>query len=331
MMGRSVSVKPGGASRGRRGWELAVMSAVLIAGAARAQTAPAPAPSGDFPVSNAEADILHWVVTRTSIARSSILMIEPRAVVALAGRSPVGATGDLAHAEVREELIGPDAKTRSASFSVDLDCAGRRFRIIQRKTYALPDLHGEAQDNPQPAPWAEVNEGAPVAKAWKAVCTNDFVFPYAPQQTASAASSLQRPIATALPSSPPALKPAARPAPEAPIRRLATAAPPPASPKPAPAAKLADSVTGASGGAFEVVLGSYTIRDNAVAASAKVDKALAGEMAGHRKALIAATVKGQAYTVLTVSGFATPTDAADFCRSAKAIALACMVKKGGPG
>ncbi len=79
------------------------------------------------------------------------------------------------------------------------------------------------------------------------------------------------------------------------------------------------------------MLGSYTVRDNAVAASAKIDKALAGQMTGHRKALVAATVKGQAYTVLTVSGFATPTDAADFCRSAKAIPLACMVKKGAPG
>ncbi len=321
-MGRTVSVRQDGKSQAAHAGSLAAASALLFAGAATAQTLPAAAPGGDFPASNAEADILHWVATRTTITKSSILMVEPRAVVALASRSPAGTPGALAHAEVREELIGQDAKTRSASFSVDLDCAGRRFRIIQRKTYALPDLRGEAQDNPQPAPWAEVNEGAPVAKAWKAVCTNDFVFPYASQQTASGASSLQRPIATALPSTPPAPKSMTRPAPEAPVRRLATAAPPP---------KLADSEAGASGGAFEAVLGSYTVRDNAVAASAKIDKALAGQMAGHRKALVAATVKGQAYTVLTVSGFATPTDAADFCRSAKAIPLACMVKKGAPG
>jgi hypothetical protein len=306
------------------------MSAVLIAGAAGAQTAPAVATGGDFPASNAEADILHWVATRTSISRASILMVEPRAVVALSGRSPAGTPGSLAHAEVREELIGPDTKTRSASFSVDLDCAGHRFRIIQRKTYVLPDLRGEAQDNPQPAPWAEVNEGAPVAKAWKAVCTSDFVFPYPAQQTASIAPSLQKPIATAAPSTPPVPRAATRPTPDVPVRKLAAAAPPVA-PKPAPAPKPATSVPPAVGGAFEAVLGSYTVRDNAMAASAKVDKVLTGQMAGHRKALVSATVKGQAYTVLTVSGFATPSDAAEFCRAAKAIPLACMVKKASPG
>lgn len=335
-MGRSSGFGRGGRGRGRDAWGLLAASAVLIAGAAFAQTAPAPAsPDADFPASNSESDILHWIAARTSIPRSTILMIEPRAVVALAGRSQPGTAGGPVHAEVREELLGTDSKTRSASFSVDLDCAGHQFRIVQRKIFTLPNLQGEGQDNPEAAPWAAVNEAAPVGKAWKAVCTNDFVFPYAGVRTAAAAPSLQQPIATALrssppPTTPPPPRPTAKPAPETPVRKLASAAPSAALAPPAPPRPVA-ATPAAAGGAFEVVLGSYTVRENAVAASAKLDTALASEMAGRRKALAPATVRGKAYTVLTVSGFPTPSDAADFCKAAKAIPLACLVKKGAPG
>jgi len=320
-MGRASGVANSGLGRGLGVWPAAGGTlAVLIGGAALAQAV------GDFPASTSEADILHWVAARTSIPRASILMLEPNAVVSLASRSPPGAQGTPAHAEVREELIGPDAKTRSALFSVDLDCAGHRFRIVQRRTFPLPDLQGEGQVNPQPAPWTEVAEGAPVAKAWAAVCTSGFVFPFAGQQTASAATVVQGPIPTAPSAIAPVAKAAAPPAPRAPVRKLAAASSPPA-PKPSPPPEAAASPV--AGGPFEAVLGAYTVKDNAVAASAKLDKVLSAEMAGHRKSLVAATVKGQAYTVLTVSGFANPTDAADFCRAAKSIPLACLVKKGG--
>ncbi len=320
-MGRTSGVEQGGFGRAW-GWAAGLGLAAMAAGAAQAQPA-APAPSapagGDLPATSSEADILHWIATRTSIPRASILMIEPRAVAALAGRSPAGAPGSLAHAEVHEELIGPDARTRSAMFSVDLDCASHRFRITQRKTFALPDLKGEGQVNPQPGPWSAINEGAPVAKAWDAVCTAGFVFPYAAPRTAVAAVAAPRrastqdgswlppPIAftssAAADASPPAVKP------------------PSAAARPVPAA----------GGPYEAVLGSYTVRENALGASAKLDQVLAREMAGHTKALVTATVKGQVYTVLTVDGFASAADAAGFCQAAKAIPLACLAKRGGAG
>ena len=300
MMGRIGGVERSGLGRGSA---LGLCLAALISGAAQAQPAPTPAPqAGDVPASNSEADILHWIATRTSIPRGTILMLEPKAVVALAGKTPP-AEGGLAHADIREELIGPDAKARSAMFSVDLDCTGHRFRIVTRTTYALPDLKGDSQVNPEAAPWTAVNDGAPVAKAWQAVCTNDFAYPYATR--------------TAIATSPSA--PGTRPAAAAPVRRLA-AAPPAPTPAAAPAS---------AGGDYEAVLGAYTVRDNAVAASEKLDHVLSNELAGRRKALVSTTVRGKAYTVLTVSGFATAADASDFCKAARNIPLACIAKRGG--
>jgi hypothetical protein len=313
-MGRIGGVEPGGLGRGSA---LGVCVAALLWGAAQAQPAPTPAPqAGDVPASNAEADILRWIATRTSIPRTTILMLEPKAVVALAGKTPPAATG-LAHADIREELISPESKTRSAMFSVDLDCTGHKFRIITRRTYALPDLKGDSQVNPEPAPWTAVNDGAPVAKAWQAVCTNDFAYPYATQM-ASHSAPVQRASAP-IPTSPSAPRAASRLAAAAPARRLAVAAP-----APPPAPRIASA-----GGDYEAVLGAYTVKDNAVAASEKLDHVLSNDLAGRRKALVTATVKGKVYTVLTVSGFASAEDASDFCKAARNIPLECIAKRGG--
>ncbi len=333
-MERSGGVGRGGCAGARGAWGAGagVLLAILMGPPAQAQpiaTAPLSAPAtqaeapGDYPASTSEADILRWLATRTSIPRASLLLIEPQAVVALAGRSPGGSSSSISHAEVREELIGPGAKTRSALFSVDLDCADHKFRIVARKTYALPDLRGEAQSNPEPGPWSQVNAGAPVAKAWQAVCTNDFTFPYGGQQTASAAPVVRK-ASTAGAAPAPIQAGAAKPPP--PVRKLATAAPPPAS-RPAPVEASAPVVSGD----FEAVLGSYTVKDNALAASEKLDTVLARDMVGRRKALVTATVKGRVFTVLTVTGFANAADASSFCRDAKAIPLDCLVKKASGG
>ena len=311
-MGRSGGVERGGRGRGRAGWRPAAGAAfaTLIAGAAQAQgqVQTAAPPRGDFPATNSEADILRWVAMRTSIPRGAILMVEPRAVVSLGARTPSGGPGTLAHVEVREELISQDATTRSAVFSVDLDCAARRFRIIDRKTFALPDLKGEGQLNPQPGAWSAVADGAPVAKAWQAVCTTDFVYPYSTQ-----AISTALPAPRPTPPPPPPLAP--------PVRRLATIAAPPPVPVPAPYA----------GGAYAAVLGSYAVKDNAVAASEKLGRVLASDLQGRRKSLVTVTVKGKVYTALTVRGFATAADASGFCDAARAVPLACMVRREGGG
>ncbi len=194
-MGRSGGVGRCGLGRWGAGYGPAAGAALalLIGGTAQAQsqvqtqTLPTAPTRGDFPATTSEADILHWVATRTSIPRGAILIIEPRAVVSLGTRTPAGSPGTLAHAEVREELISRDATTRSAVFSVDLDCTARKFRIVDRKTFPLPDLKGEGQLNPQPGAWSPVADGAPVAKAWLAVCTTDFVYPYGSQPISTAA------------------------------------------------------------------------------------------------------------------------------------------------
>lgn len=316
-MGRSGGVEQGGHGRGWAvpGPAAGAALAALICGAAQAQTqvqgpAQAPAaPRGDFPATNSEPDILRWIATRTSIPRASILMLEPRAVVALGLRTPAGSPGSLAHAEVREELISPEATTRSAIFSVELDCAGRRFRIVDRKTFALPDLKGEGQFNPQPGAWSPVVDGAPVAKAWQAICTTDFVYPYG-SQTISTATLAPRPT----------LPPPAAP----PVRKLAALAAPTSAPAAPPTASYA-------GGPYQAVLGSYSVRENAVAASDKLSRVLARDLQGRRKSLVTVTVKGTVYTALTVSGFATAAEASGFCNAARAVPLACMVRRGNPG
>ena len=264
-----------------------VLSAALLSGPALAAAGP------DFPASSAEADILGWIAVRTSMPRSSILIIEPRAVVALAGKSP--AAGGVVRVDVREELIGQDARTRSALFTVDLDCSTRRFRIAERRMFPLPDLKGPPQTDPQPRPWAAVQEASPIARAWQAVCTAGFVFPYA-SQAASA--------------------PAPPPRSSAPKAQVAVALAAPDSPAPT-----------SSAGPYEAVLGAYTVKANALAASAKLDRALGRQLTGRRKAVVTATVKGVSYSVLSVSGFPTASEASVFCKAAHAIPLACIVKR----
>ena len=292
------------------GYRLA--TGAVLASLIAAEAAGAAAPSGgDYPASTSESEILRWVSARTSIARGMILMIEPRAVIALAVR-PSPPTGALARAELREELTGEDAKTRSARFLVDLDCSSRRYRIVERRMYALPDLRGEPQTDLQARPWAPVEEASPIARAWQAACTPGFVYPYA-----SVAVATAPPV--------PALKP---PAPR--VQRVVAA--PPVSETPAsqaPATPTPPTSRPVIAGPYSAVLGSYTVRANATAASEKVDRILGAQMSGRRKALVAATVKGVSYTVLTVSGFASAAEAAGFCEAARAIPLECLAKRTG--
>ncbi len=284
----------------------AVLAALIAGGAAAAPS------GGDYPASTSESDILRWLAARTSIARAMILMIEPRAVIALSAR-PLPPNNGLARAELREELTGADAKTRSARFLVDLDCSSRRYRIVERRMYALPDLRGEPQSDLQARPWSAVEEASPIARAWQAACTPGFIYPYAP-------------LIAAAPSGPPP------PRPTPPRIQAAAGPPPPASDGSAwqPSAVAAPPTTRSIvAGRYTAVLGAYSVRANATAASEKLDRVLANQMAGRRKALVAATVRGVNYTVLSVSGFAAAEEAAGFCTAARAIPLECLVRHTG--
>ncbi len=289
--------------------------AALAGGAALAAT-PAGPSRPDAPASTGEADTLRWVTARTSINPGMILMVEPKAVVAFAARPP-SPIGSVVRVDVHEELTNPEATTRSARFLVDLDCATHRFRIVERRMYPLPDLKGDPQADLSPRPWGAIDDGSPVARAWQAVCAPGFAYPYA-----SLASASSPPLQTA----PPTRLAAAKP-PRPPVV-LASARPPSVS-EPAPAAPATATSAPAPAGPYMVLLGSYSVKANALAASGKLDHALASQLAGRRKTLTPATIKGTSYTVLTVSGFDDAAEAGAFCKSARGIGLECLARRNG--
>ena len=141
------------------------------------------APAADFPASTAEADVLRWLGARTSITRASVLVIDPRAVISLERKTALADRQGVISAEVREELIGADvaskAQARSVLISLELDCGARRFRILGRTLFGLPDLQGTARNEAGSQAWTAVEETAPIGKAWRAGCDASFTFPYA--------------------------------------------------------------------------------------------------------------------------------------------------------
>ena len=257
----------GGAGRAAQ----AAMVACAMTGLAQA------APPPDFPSSSAEADVLRWLGARTSITRASILAIDPRAVIALERETARADREGVVSAEVREELIGADvaakAQARSVLISLELDCGARRFRVLGRTLFALPDLQGTARNEAGSQAWAQVEETAPIGKAWRAGCDRSFTFPYA---SAS---------------------------------RVQTAAAP------------------AGGGAYQVVLGSFSVAGNAQAAADRLDHGFTDALAGRRPAIHPTNVGGRAYSVVTVAAFASANEASDFCGRIRPSKLECAVRK----
>ena len=298
-------------ARSIRGQVSIIVSGMLAALSAGSALAAAPPAGADAPASTSEADTLRWIAARTSISHGMILMVEPKAVVALAAKPPP-AIGAVVRVDLHEELTSAEAATRSARFVVDLDCSTHRYRIVERRMFPLPDLKGEPQTDLAARPWAVIDEGSPVARAWQASCTSSFVYPYASLAVAAA---------------PPApLAPPPRPVAAKPPKAIAKAAPPPAPAASAPTPVPAPVAAGPAG-PYIALLGSFSVKANAAAASDKIDRALASQLAGRRKSLTAATIKGTAYTVLSVSGFADAAEAGAFCKSARGIGLDCLARK----
>ena len=188
-------------SLGNRARRLAawLTGAAMLSGVGLAHAAPVP---GDFPSSAGETDVLRWVGSRTSINRAAILAIDPRAVIALERETAAADRPGVVSAEIREELIGTDvagrAEARSVLISLELDCGARRFRILGRTLFTLPDLQGTARNEAGNQAWTAVDERAPIGKAWRAGCDTSFAFPYAgPRlQPASAPALARVPSAT---------------------------------------------------------------------------------------------------------------------------------------
>ena len=281
-----------GASR-RRGAGLG--RAVLLALAALGLGAAA-APQ-DFPASSSDAEILRWVKARTSIDRGTILSVGPQAVIAFERKT--GSLDNVVSAEVREELIGPElaarAQARSVRITLELDCGAHRYRILGRTLFALTNLEGQGRNEAGSQGWAQVDETAPIGRAWQAVCTPGFLFPYASAPPTAAA--------TTTPSKPDLIEPTAK------AKTAAIAKP-----------------TAPRSGDYEVLLGSYSVPANAQGAAAKLTRRFAEALAGRKPSISPVTVSGKSYSAVRVGPFATAPDASSFCTRIKASGLVCVVK-----
>ena len=275
----------------------------LLAGAALGLAGAASA-AQDFPASSSESDILAWVRSRTSIDRGSILSVGPQAVIAFERRT--GTAQNVVSAEVREELIGPDlaarASARSVRITLDLDCASHRYRILGRTLFVLTDLQGAGRNQAGSPSWAQVDETAPIGKAWQAVCTAGFAFPYARTSASPPPPQSQLP--------PTELPRTQRPATQPPSTK------PPATPR---------------SGDYEALLGSYAVPANAQGAVDRLTGGYAAALDGRRPGIVAVTVGGKSYSAVRVGPFASAAEAGEFCARIKPSGLVCVVKaKPGP-
>lgn len=332
----------------------AAVIACAFAASARA------APATDYPASPAEPDVLKWLADRTSVTQGSVLVIQRLAAISLERRTAAD-KGGVVHAGVREEIIDADtasrALARSVLLSVDLDCSQRRFRILSRTLYGQPDLKGEGRTEAGSQAWTPVDPGAPIGKAWQAVCSKDFAFPYAVRTEAKAPappesrSEPKPPTPAAAPAQaqakaqpPPQLRAEEKPseparvqaktAPQAETRSVAKAEPPstPAKPpKTQPKASAPAAAPASAKGDYEVVLGSYTVQTNAQGAADRLEHGYGDALAGRRAAIRSISANGKAYSVVSVAAFASVAEANDFCGHIKKSALPCTVKRIGRG
>ena len=93
----------------------------------------------------------------------------------------------------------------------------------------------------------------------------------------------------------------------------------------ATAASKLPAATGA--GAYQVVVGSFTVAGNAQVAADRLDHGFAEALAGRRPRIRPATIGGKAYSVVTVAAFASAGEASDFCGRIKSSKLECSVRK----
>ena len=288
---------------------LVVMASLLCPSApAAAADAVSSAPPG-YPASGERGDVLAWLSAHTSVRPGDVVVISPQAVVSLDVTRGADKTAPI-DAIVREELIdaGLAERThaRSTRVQVQLDCAASMFRILENTRFALPDLKGDAVKKTSAAGWTGLQDGTVMESVAHAACGPVAAGPVV--QTAAA----------------PAPAPAPKTVPAA-ATVIKAEAPHPASP-PAPApSPAAASRAGPTEPSYWILLGSYSNKDNAHVAVARLTRGFPGPIKGRDVIVHKALVNGRDYFFVAVEGFSQRADASGFCKAVHAAPDACLI------
>lgn len=246
----------------------------------------------------------------------AVVSIRQGLAVAIRDRGTRGPDGVVQGVELHGEVIDPEKRAElgfsSMSSRVDVDCQGRRDRVVSMDVFPEHGLKGAGLRRPVPGGWVQPSAQAYLADVLRSVCG---LRRNADVRIASLDDGPDIPMTTARPSRP-ALRPAIDPTPPAPAPEPKVSAPAaPAVDKPAPRAAMTGSV------AVQVAaLGTEAAANQAARAAAR--KAPAGAVAR----VEAARVDGRAYYRALVRGFPSRAEASRFCKVLIADGGACFVR-----
>ena len=320
---------------------LAAIALAIIAGLlcspASAADAVSSGPPG-YPASGERGDVLTWLSAHTSVRPGDVVVISPQAVVSLDGVTRTADKTAPIDAIVREELIdvalAERTHARSTRVLVQLDCAASMFRIRENARFALPDLKGDAVKKTSTADWTRLEDGTVMVQVAHAACATG-----APVPVVQAASGVTPPPVSKALASPATTTKAEAPRMSAPTVASNAAAPAPkisaaatlakadapragAPPAPTPAVASRPSPSEPS---YWILLGSYSNKDNAHVAVARLTRGNPGPVKGRDVVVHKASVNGREYFFVAVEGFAQRADASGFCKAVHAAPEACLI------
>ncbi|MGZ3378263.1 MAG: SPOR domain-containing protein [Phenylobacterium sp.] len=302
------------------------LAAVLTAGAspASAQTVPV-----SYPPSRALSDITAWLQRDTPITPGQVVDISPSAVTAITGAQPTGQPRGFL-AAISSEALDPQILSHegiaSWSIPVEIDCDKRSVRLGMMTGFTGRDLKNDPKTvREADASWVTPTAAAPLGAVIRALCDRDFRRPLVGKVKAGATAKTPEPV---------------KAPPEAPIQ-AAQAAPPPESrapkavpalrstlpPSRTPAAAPATSKAPAGGGSIAVQIGASPSKPDIEALLAKAKKKFAGDMGGLNGTVATVQVDGKTVNRALISGFASNTEANDFCKKLAAEGQACFIRR----
>lgn len=265
-----------------------VAGAMAWVGVAAAQESPA------FPASLDREPLLFWMQRETDILPERVVAVTPQALTSIVSTFPASA-GQPPRVIIRAEALNAEtfARTGSLSWHVSLsaDCTGQRVRLGETTGYPQRNLLGERRQlREAETEWRPPGRGTALESAWRAACEADFKGPFGARSVRVAQEAA----------------PAAASAPE----------PSKAAPKPAAPASAARA------GALVAQVGASPSDADARSLIAGLGSRLGGREAWVEKA----DVGGRTWYRAVVGGFATSSDANDFCAGLKAAGRGCFVR-----
>lgn len=259
-----------------------------------------------FPPTFEREPFIAWLTRDTDIVPDRVVAVTPQAVTAVVSSFPsVGGQGP--RVVIRAEALSGETHARTGALSwhvsVSADCANHRVRLGETTGYPERNLLGGRRVlRPAESDWRAPEPGTALDNAWRVACDPDFVGPFQDPSTRLArndASPLSAPTE-------PAPRPAAKP-----VRPATTPAAPPAAATQPPSATVARGVA--------VQVGSFPDRSAALAALAALGD-------GRTHALESAVVGGRTWFRAVVSGFASASEAAQYCAQRQAAGAPCLVR-----